>query len=49
VSANEVSEQKLCKAIYFASEAERRNETFYCTGAQSQIRFQKTLHITFEV
>jgi len=23
------------KAIYLVSEAERRNETFYCTGAQS--------------
>ena len=35
VWANEVSEQKLYKAIYVVSEAERRNETFYCTGAQS--------------
>jgi len=35
VSANEVSEQKLYKAIYLVSEAEHRNETFYCTGAQS--------------
>jgi len=25
----------LYTAIYLASEAERRNETFYCTGAQS--------------
>jgi len=35
VCINEVSEQKLYQAIYFVSEAERRNETFYCTGAQS--------------
>jgi len=25
----------LYTAIYLISEAERRNETFYCTGAQS--------------
>jgi len=33
------------KAVYMVSEAERRNETFYCTGAQSchqywALRFQ---------
>jgi len=35
VSANEISEQKLYKAIYLVSEAYRRNEKFYCTGARS--------------
>jgi len=35
VSANEVSEQKLYRAIYFVSEAACRNETFSCSGAQS--------------
>ena len=39
--ANEVSEQKLYKVIYLVSEAERRNETFHCTGAQTEIHFQQ--------
>jgi len=43
VWANEVGEQKLYKAIYLVSETERRNETFYCTGAQSKIRFQQDI------
>jgi len=41
VWANEVSEQKLYKVIYLVSEAERRNETFHCTGAQTEIHFQQ--------